>query len=96
MKKRKGRSASLDIAGKRRAILKNLRFSEAEWKFVQEKMDEAKIAEFSEYARLACLQVSPVILDSQSLNLLAEIQKDLVDFKKMMQLLESFASRLKC
>lgn len=96
VKKTRGRVPSCDLKGERRVVLKNLRFSKTEWAFVQEKMAEAKIAEFSEYARLACLQVAPVILDSKSLNLLAEIQKDLADFKKMMQLLGSLASRLKC
>lgn len=86
----------LNLKGERRVILKNLRFSEAEWKLVQEKMAEAKIAEFSEFARIACLQVSPIVLDSESLNLFTEIQKDMADFKKKMQLLESLVGRLKC
>ena len=96
MKKRKGRAPSCDIKGERRVVLKNLRFSKTEWEFVAEKMNEAKISEFSEYARIACLQVSPIVLDSEGLGLLTEIQKDLADFKKMMQLLGSLASRLKC
>lgn len=55
VKKTRGRAPSCDLKGERRGVLKNLRFSEAEWKLVQEKMAEAKIQEFSEYARLACL-----------------------------------------
>lgn len=89
MKKRKGRSPSLDIAGKRREILKNLRFSEKEWELVKKRMAESKIAEFSEYARLACLQVSPIILDAEGLHLLAEIQQNLEDFGE-------FVGRQKC
>lgn len=55
MVKSRERVPSYDLKGERRVVLKNLRFSEAEWKLVQEKMAEAKIQEFSEYARLACL-----------------------------------------
>lgn len=96
MVKKRGRAPSLDLAGQRRAILKNLRFSEAEWKLVQQKMGEAKIAEFSEYARLACLQVSPIVLDAEGLGLLDEIRQNIADSKNIMQLLESLTSRLKC
>ena len=80
---------TLDIAGKRREILKNLRFSEKEWELVKKRMAESKIAEFSEYARLACLQVSPIILDAEGLHLLAEIQQNLEDFGE-------FVGRQKC
>ena len=96
MVKIRGRVPSCDLKGERRVILKNLRFSKAEWAFVEEKMREAKISEFSEYARLACLQVSPIILDSEGLHLLAEIQQNMSNFKKMMQLLESLVGRLQC
>ena len=96
VKKRKGRLPSLDLKGDKREILKNLRFSENEWDLVQEKMGEAKISEFSEYARLACLQVSPIVLDAEGLHLLDEIRQNIADSKNIMQLLESLASRLKC
>ena len=61
-----------------------------------EKMREAKISEFSEYARLACLQVSPIVLDSEGLHLLDEIRQNIAYSKNLMQLLESLTSRLKC
>ncbi len=89
VKKTRGRAPSCDLGGRRRTILKNLRFSEAEWKLVQQKMGEAKISEFSEYARLACLQVSPIVLDAEGLHLLAEIQQNLEDFGE-------FVGRQKC
>lgn len=79
VKKTIGRAPSLDLAGERRAILKNLRFSKTEWAFVEEKMREAKISEFSEYARLACLQVSPIVLVDEGFNLLAEIRQNIVE-----------------
>ena len=96
MVKSRGRVPSYDLKGEKRVILKNLRFSQNEWKLVHKKMAEAEICEFSEYARLACLQVSPILLDSEGLHLLAEIQQNMANFNTMMQLLESLTSRLKC
>ena len=85
MKKIRGRKPTFDLSGQRRTILKNLRFSEKEWDLVQIKMAESKIDEFSEYARLACLQVSPIALDSEGL-----------DLKNKMQVLDMLIARLKC
>lgn len=96
VKKTRGREPSCDLKGERRVVLKNLRFSKTEWAFVEEKMREAKISEFSEYARLACLQVSPIVLDSEGLHLLDEIRQNIAYSKNLMQLLESLTSRLKC
>ena len=70
----------LDIAGDRRIIAKNIRFSQKEWDVVNQKMMECEISEFSEYARLACLQLDPVIFDIESFASLLNIRKDLKDF----------------
>ena len=70
----------LDVAGCRRSIVKNIRFSQKEWESIIEKMEECEIRDFSEYARLACLQVDPVVFDSESFASLLNIRKDLKDF----------------
>ena len=69
----------LDVAGDRRSIVKNIRFSQKEWDVVSQKMMECEIS-FSEYARLACLQVDPVIFDVESFSSLFELKRDLKDF----------------
>ena len=69
----------LDVAGDRRSIVKNIRFSQKEWDVVSQKMMECEIS-FSEYARLACLQLDPVIFDIESFASLLNIRKDLKDF----------------
>ena len=66
VKKRRGRPIAVDIAGDRRSVAKNIRFSQKEWESIIEKMEECEIRDFSEYARLACLQVDPVVFDSES------------------------------
>lgn len=96
VEKTRGRVPSCDLKGERREILKNLRFSKTEWELVKKRMAESKIAEFSEYARLACLQVSPIVLDTEGLHLLTEIQQNMANFKNIMQLLETLTGRLKC
>ena len=80
VKKRRGRPIAVDIAGDRRSIVKNIRFSQKEWESIIEKMEECEIRDFSEYARLACLQVDPVVFDSESFASLLNIRKDLKDF----------------
>ena len=70
----------LDVAGDRRDIVKNIRFSKNEWDVVVKKMHECEIREFSEYARLACLQIDPVIFDIESFTSLLYIKRDLKDF----------------
>ena len=80
VKKRRGRPIAVDIAGDRRNIVKNIRFSQKEWDVVHQKMMECEISEFSEYARLACLQLDPVIFDTESFTSLLYINRDLKDF----------------
>lgn len=80
VKKRRGRPIAVDIAGARRNIVKNIRFSQKEWDVVHQKMMECEISEFSEYARLACLQLDPVIFDTESFTSLLYIKRDLKDF----------------
>lgn len=80
VKKRRGRPIAVDIAGDRRSIAKNIRFSQKEWEVVSQKMIECEISEFSEYARLACLQLDPIIFDIESFASLLNIRKDLKDF----------------
>ena len=79
VKKRRGRPIAVDIAGDRRIIAKNIRFSQKEWDVVSQKMMECKIS-FSEYARLACLQLDPIIFDIETFSSLIEIKRDLKDF----------------
>ena len=80
VKKRRGRPIAVDIAGDRRIIAKNIRFSQKEWDVVSQKMMECEISEFSEYARLACLQLDPIIFDIETFSSLIEIKRDLKDF----------------
>ena len=80
VKKRRGRPIAVDIAGDRRNIVKNIRFSHKEWESIIEKMEECEIRDFSEYARLACLQVDPVIFDIETFSSLIEIKRDLKNF----------------
>ena len=80
VKKRRGRPIAVDIAGARRNIVKNIRFSHKEWESIIEKMEECEIRDFSEYARLACLQVDPVVFDSESFSSLFDINRDLKNF----------------
>ena len=80
VKKRRGRPIAVDIAGDRRNIVKNIRFSQKEWDVVHQKMMECEISEFSEYARLACLQLDPIIFDIETFSSLIEIKRDLKDF----------------
>ena len=70
----------LDVARCRRDIVKNIRFSQKEWDVVNQKMMECEIPEFSEYARLACLQLDPIIFDIETFSSLIEIKRDLKDF----------------
>ena len=70
----------LDVAGCRRDVVKNIRFSHKEWESIIEKMEECEIRDFSEYARLACMQVDPVIFDTESFTSLLYIKRDLKDF----------------
>ena len=79
-KTKRGRPLMLDVAGCRRDVVKNIRFSHKEWESIIEKMEECEIRDFSEYARLACLQVDPVVFDSESFASLLKIRKDLKDF----------------
>ena len=80
VKKRRGRPIAVDIAGDRRSVAKNIRFSQKEWDVVNQKMMECEMAEFSEYARLACLQLDPIIFDVESFTSLLYIMRDLNDF----------------
>ena len=79
-KTKRGRPLMLDVAGCRRDVVKNIRFSKNEWDIVLKKMHECEIREFSEYARLACLQIDPVIFDIESFASLLYIKRDLNDF----------------
>ena len=78
--KKRGRPVMLDVAGDRRDIVKNIRFSKNEWEIIIKKMEECEIRDFSEYARLACLQVDPIIFDVETFCCLLYIRKDLKDF----------------
>ena len=78
--KKRGRPVMLDVAGDRRDIVKNIRFSKNEWDVVVKKMHECEIREFSEYARLACLQVDPVIFDIETFSSLFDLKRDLKNF----------------
>ena len=80
VKKRRGRPIAVDIAGDRRNIVKNIRFSQKEWDVVHQKMMECEMHDFSEYARLACLQLDPIIFDIETFSSLIEIKRDLKDF----------------
>ena len=79
-KTKRGRPLMLDVAGDRRDIVKNIRFSKNEWDVVVKKMHECEMRDFSEYARLACLQVDPVVFDSESFSSLFDLKKDLKIF----------------
>ena len=79
-KTKRGRPLMLDVAGCRRSIVKNIRFSQKEWESIIEKMEECEIRDFSEYARLACLQVDPVVFDSESFSSLFDLKRDLKIF----------------
>ena len=78
--KKKGRPVMFDVAGCRRDIVKNIRLSKNEWDVVVKKMHECEIREFSEYARLACLQIDPVVFDVESFSSLFELKRDLKNF----------------
>ena len=79
-KTKRGRPLMLDVAGDRRDIVKNIRFSKNEWDVVVKKMHECEMRDFSEYARLACMQVDPVIFDTESFTSLLYIKRDLKNF----------------
>ena len=79
-KGKRGRPVSVDITGDRRKVVKNIRFSHKEWESIIEKMEECEIRDFSEYARLACLQVDPVVFDSESFSSLFDLKRDLKIF----------------
>ena len=79
-KTKRGRPLMLDVAGDRRDIVKNIRFSKNEWDVVVKKMHECEIREFSEYARLACLQIDPVVFDVESFSSLFDLKRDLKNF----------------
>ena len=79
-KGKRGRPVSVDITGDRRKVVKNIRFSKKEWDAVQQKMKECEMADFSEYARLACLQVDPVIFDIETFSSLFDLKRDLKNF----------------
>ena len=70
----------LDVAGDRRDIVKNIRFSKNEWEIIIKKMEECEIRDFSEYGRLACLQVDPVIFDIETFSSLFDLKRDLKNF----------------
>ena len=79
-KGKRGRPVSLDITGDRRKIVKNIRFSQKEWEIIVKKMEECEMRDFSEYARLACLQVDPIIFDIETFSSLFDINRDLKNF----------------
>lgn len=79
-KGKRGRPVSVDITGDRREVVKNIRFSKKEWDAVHQKMMECEMHDFSQYARLACLQVDPVIFDIETFCCLLYIRKDLKGF----------------
>ena len=79
-KTKRGRPLMLDVAGDRRDIVKNIRFSKYEWDVVVKKMPECEMRDFSEYARLACLQVDPVIFDVETFSSLFDLKRDLKNF----------------
>lgn len=79
-KGKRGRPVSVDITGDRREVVKNIRFSKNEWDVVVKKMHECEMRDFSEYARLACLQVDPVVFDSESFSSLFDLKRDLKNF----------------
>ena len=78
--KKKGRPVMFDVAGCRRDTVKNIRLSKNEWDVVVKKMHECEIREFSEYARLACLQIDPVVFDVESFSSLFDLKRDLKNF----------------
>ena len=79
-KGKRGRPVSLDITGDRRKVVKNIRFSQKEWEIIVKKMEECEMRDFSEYARLACLQVDPVIFDVETFSSLFDLKRDLKNF----------------
>ena len=79
-KGKRGRPVSLDITGDRRKVVKNIRFSQKEWEIIVKKMEECEMRDFSEYARLACLQVDPIIFDIETFSSLFDINRDLKNF----------------
>ena len=79
-KRKRGRPVSVDIAGDRREVVKNIRFSQKQWGIIVQKMKECEMRDFSEYGRLACLQIDPVIFDIETFSSLIEIKRDLKDF----------------
>ena len=79
-KRKRGRPVSVDIAGDRREVVKNIRFSQKEWGVIVQKMKECEMHDFSQYARLACLQVDPVIFDIETFSSLFDIKRDLKNF----------------
>ena len=79
-KTKRGRPLMLDVAGDRRDIVKNIRFSKNEWDVVVKKMHECEMRDFSEYARLACMQVDPIIFDVETFSSLFDINRDLKNF----------------
>ena len=79
-KGKRGRPVSVDITGDRRKVVKNIRFSKKEWEIIVKKMEECEMRDFSEYARLACLQVDPIIFDIETFSSLFDINRDLKNF----------------
>ena len=79
-KGKRGRPVSVDITGDRRKVVKNIRFSQKEWEIIVKKMEECEMRDFSEYARLACLQVDPVIFDVETFSSLFDLKRDLKNF----------------
>ena len=79
-KGKRGRPVSLDITGDRRKVVKNIRFSQKEWEIIVKKMEECEMRDFSEYARVACMQVDPVIFDVETFSSLFDLKRDLKNF----------------
>lgn len=83
MKKRRGRpkkSESTEPSKATRNVSKLIRFTEEEYAAVLDFMIENSISNFSEYARLACLQLRPFIISTEDFTELRKSRRDIVNY----------------
>lgn len=65
---------------KARTISKHLRFSEDEWKIMEQKMEKNHIANFSDYIRHSLLNLRPIIISTEDFTELRKARRDFVNF----------------
>lgn len=83
MKKRRGRpkkSESMEPSKATRDVPKLIRFTEEEYAKVLDFMIENHISNFSEYGRLACLQLRPIIIMTEDFTELRKARRDIVNY----------------